>query len=57
MKEAENNTIHLKVTIDTNELEQVTKKVEILNDLLEKASSIIAKLVSKEINLSVNVES
>lgn len=56
MKETESNTIHLKAKIDTSELEQVTQKVEILNDLLEKASSIIAELASKEINLSVSVE-
>lgn len=57
MESNENNHIVLRAHIDTSELDNVTKKVEHLNELLEKASSLAGELAFKEIKLSVEVES
>lgn len=45
------------VHIDTSEIDEVTKKAERLNELLEKASSIINELASRgKITLSFKIE-
>lgn len=47
--------INLHVYIDTSEMNEVTRKAERLNVLLEEASSLMNELASKEIKLSVNI--
>ncbi len=54
--EDESNTIHLKASVDTSELDRVMDKAKELNSLLENASSLVKELASVEINLSVKVE-
>lgn len=52
----EDSTVNLSVKIDASEMDDVTRKAERLNALLEEASSIVNELASREINLSVNVK-
>ena len=54
--EDESNTIHLKASVDTSELDRVMDKAKELNSLLKKASSLVKELAGVEINLSVKVE-
>lgn len=46
-----------KVVIDTSEIDSVTKKAERLNELLMEARSLENELASREITLTVKVES
>lgn len=57
MEPNESNHITIYAHVDTIELDEVTKKAEHLNELLEKASSLVDELASREIKLSVEVES
>lgn len=53
----EENEITLPVHIDTSKMDRTTGKAERLNALLKEASSLVNELASKEIKLSVEVES
>lgn len=57
MESNESNHITIYAHIDTKELDEVSKKAEHLNELLEKASTLANELASREIKLSVEVES
>lgn len=51
------NKVTLHVDIDMSEMDEVTRKAERLNELLERASSIVDELAAKgSITLSVDVE-
>ena len=50
------NKITIQVDIDKSEIDEVTRKAERLNELLERASSIVDELAAKgSITLSVDV--
>ncbi len=50
------NKVTLHVDIDMSEMDEVTRKAERLNELLERASSIVDELAAKRsITLSVDV--
>ncbi len=50
------NKVTLHVDIDMSEMDEVTRKAERLNELLERASSIVDELAAKgSITLSVDV--
>lgn len=52
----ENGAVSLKVNLGTSEVDELAKKLEALNGLLEKANSLLSKLASKkDIDISVSV--
>lgn len=52
----ESETVSLKVNLDTSEVDEMEKKLTVLNDLLEKANSLLSELDSKKnIDISVSV--
>lgn len=48
--------LKLTAKVDTEEVDAAINKVEQLNDLLEKANSLVRGLALQEINLKLNVE-
>lgn len=51
------NTVSLKLKIDTSEIAKATQKAERLNELLKEASSIVGELASMgEIVLPVDIK-
>lgn len=52
----ESGAVSLKVNLDTSEADELAKKLEALNGLLEKANSLLSELASKkDIDISVSV--
>lgn len=48
--------IEVKCKVDASEIEEAIKKMERLNEILEKANLLISKLISKELTSKVKFE-
>lgn len=51
-----NPTVTVKVHVDMTEIEEYTRKVELLNDKLKEAKSLADEIASSDLNLNVTYQ-